>query len=170
MGYYFKTILAVLVAIGIIFSIAWDMLHPAAPPELAIAVAGTQTDIAKLKNLALDNEKLKKLLKEDASHEVYYLASTDQAARQKYMALLATGGLDLLILSEKEYELIKRDDGGINWYKKAPQLKEKDSLTDNEGLLLKTWLNGKENQGENFYLVVPVTSKQVDKTVAKLNN
>lgn len=170
MGYYLKTILAIVVALGIVISIVWEMLHPAAPPELAIAVAGTDEDIVNLKNLAAENDKLKNLLTEDAAHQVYYLSSTDQAARQKYMALLASGELDLLILPQKEYDLIERDKGGIDWQEKAPELKSQDEEKGNEGLLLKTWLNTGTNQGEDFYLVVPVNSKNVDKTITKLTN
>lgn len=170
MGYYLKTILAIVVALGIVISIVWEMLHPAAPPELAIAVAGTDEDIVNLKNLAAENDKLKNLLTEDTTHQVYYLSSTDQAARQKYMALLASGELDLLILPQKEYDLIERDKGGIDWQEKAPELKSQDEEKGNEGLLLKTWLNTGTNQGEDFYLVVPVNSKNVDKTITKLTN
>lgn len=170
MGYYLKTILAIVVALGIVISIVWEMLHPAAPPELAIAVAGTDEDIVNLKNLAAENDKLKSLLTEDATHQVYYLSSTDQAARQKYMALLASGELDLLILPQKEYDLIERDKGGIDWQEKAPELKSQDEEKGNEGLLLKTWLNTGTNEGEDFYLVVPVNSKNVDKTITKLTN
>ncbi|WP_071131153.1 hypothetical protein [Enterococcus timonensis] len=166
LGYHFKTILGVLAGIVVIVAIVWQMLHPAPQPELTAAVVGSDENLAVMKKVASEDPMLEKLLTPSDSQQVYYVSDADADVRQKYVLLLAAGDMDLVIMNKTELDMLEADGGLVNLAEKLPELKADDPDTDPYALSVNYWLDTEELA--DFYLVIPVNSQNIEKTLEKI--
>lgn len=164
--YYTKTILIVIAVLLVGGSIIYEATHRAPGPELKVAMVGTTDEVnnvATTLKQASTNPLSKIFFPADEDQvSLTYVNDEDTTGRQKYVLLMATNDLDLVLVDETEYKSLQEQGGLVDLATAKLDLGDLVDSSDPYGIPLAKVVKDLPEAAGNFYLCLITNSDRLE--------